>query len=286
MLIETVNLHVNSVCNLRCAYCFGAFPEEHGGLDGEAWCRIIEQLPGAGVRRVTFSGGEPTLFPPLPELIRHAKRVGLQASIVTNGARLDEDMLAHLDMIGITLDSQHAETNMRLGRRGPRGMPYHRHVVDVASRVRAAGKLLKLNTVVCSLNVHEDMVELISRIHPFKWKALQFAAIAGGNDLTASSLTVSGEEFEAFVSRNDRVSKRGVWFAPESEDVLNSTYVMVDPSGRVFLRSGAGFRASRRVLDVGIEQAVADVGGYDREAFLAREGDRDVLRMSRAGGSE
>ena len=47
MLIETVNLHVNSVCNLRCAYCFGAFPEEHGGLDGEAWCRIIEQLPGA-----------------------------------------------------------------------------------------------------------------------------------------------------------------------------------------------------------------------------------------------
>jgi radical S-adenosyl methionine domain-containing protein 2 len=286
MLIETVNLHVNSMCNLRCAYCFGAFPADHGGLDGEAWRRIIEQLPGEGVRRVTFSGGEPTLFPPLAEIIRHAKRVGLQTSIVTNGARLTDDMLAHLDMIGITLDSQHAETNMRLGRRGVRGMPYHRHVMDVASRVRAAGKLLKLNTVVCSLNVQENMVELIARIHPFKWKPLQFAAIAGGNDITASWLAVSEEEFQAFVRRNDGVGKRGVWFAPESEQVLNSTYVMVDPSGRAFLRSAAGFKASRPVLDVGIQQAVADVGGYDREAFLAREGDRDVLRMSRAGGSE
>jgi len=283
MLIETVNLHVTGQCNLSCAYCFGPFPRAQA-ISEAGWCRIIDQLPAAGVRRVTFSGGEPTLFRPLPALLRHAKGVGLQTSIVTNGACLTDDMLAHIDLVGTTLDSARPEVNERLGRRAPRGIPYHEHVQSLASRARTAGALVKINTVVCSLNAEEDLVDLITAIAPSKWKALQFASVNGGNDTNAPWLSISGAQFDAFVERQARIRGRGIWFAPEAEDVVKSSYVMLDPAGRVFRNPPQGYLASRPVLEVGFERAVAEVGGYDRGAFLARGGDCDIASL-RMGGA-
>ena len=60
MLVETVNLHVWPKCNLHCAYCYGGFPARPRHLPASHWALIINRLAGEGVRRVTFSGGDPT----------------------------------------------------------------------------------------------------------------------------------------------------------------------------------------------------------------------------------
>ena len=75
-------------CNLRCPFC------QNGNLvlfpDTEPWIPQEEVLSTLKKRRkvldgVCVSGGEPTLYRELPELIRQMKEMGYQVKLDTNG---------------------------------------------------------------------------------------------------------------------------------------------------------------------------------------------------------
>lgn len=58
-------------CNLRCPFCSDGldYDKSHMGyrpLTAEQWIGILDALPGDAV---IFTGGEPTLYPPLPDVI-------------------------------------------------------------------------------------------------------------------------------------------------------------------------------------------------------------------------
>ncbi len=215
MLIpETVNLHVWPRCNLSCVYCYGRFPTLRHSLPGAEWCQILTLIQEAGVRRVTFSGGEPTLHPEILPMVTHARACGLQTSIITNGARLTDALLKQLDLVGMDLDSADDRVQAVMGRSMPRGRSYCAHVSAIAKRVHRTGALLKLNTVITKLNLDEDLTETIVRLRPAKWKAMQFVAVQGENDATAPRLEISQEEFERFVARHLPVSQHGIWLVP------------------------------------------------------------------------
>jgi radical S-adenosyl methionine domain-containing protein 2 len=276
---ETVNLHIWPKCNLTCSYCYATFPGRPRSLSGREWCAVIDALAAAGVKRLTFSGGEPTLHPDLARLLAHARQRALQTSIITNAARLTDEMLARLDLIGITIDSADDQVQARMGRRLPRGRSYREHVERVACRAHAAGVRLKVNTVVTSLNVSEDLGPLIVGLRPVKWKALQFVHVPGENDRAAAALQVKFDEFRRFVERHRCVERAGIWMVAESAATIRTTYVMVDPLGRLFQNGPHGYALSAPLLEVGLAAAMAEVGGYDRAAFEARGGHVDVLRL-------
>ncbi len=91
--------HVNTgpVCNIRCVYC-----NVHGGTDqrvydrayieaqiDDAFERVAVRRGGLGVPTLDFIGGEPTLHPDLPEMIRYARDRGFpKVFICTNGVLL------------------------------------------------------------------------------------------------------------------------------------------------------------------------------------------------------
>jgi radical S-adenosyl methionine domain-containing protein 2 len=282
MPIETVNLHVVRHCNLRCRYCYGGFPERPPPLDLAGWCLILDEIHRAEVRRVTFSGGEPTLHRDLLGMIEYARGVGLQTGIITNARFLTDAMLAGLDLVGITLDSADEETLVQLGRKRQGEGSYVDHVLQVAARARLAGARLKVNTVVTALNVHESLTHVLLQMTPEKWKPLQFTHVPGENDAAAADLRVSDEAFDAFVERHRQVLEdAGVWVAPERDGVVRSTYVMIDPSGRVFRSGPNGYVKSEEVSRVGLRAAIEQVGGYDRAGFRARGGHVDVLQLGR-----
>jgi len=273
MPVETVNLHVWAKCNLHCAYCYGRFPERPPFLRGADWSGILDDLANEGVRRVTFSGGEPTLHPDLEPMLAYARQVGLQTSIITNGARLTRAHVELLDVVAITADSANDETLILLGR----GKDYLRTLRRVAALIRLP-TLLKVNTVVTRLNMAEDLTPLIRSLRPFKWKPLQFVHVPGENDDSATALAVRDDEFDGFVSRHAAIGDE-LWFAPESARTIQTTYVMVDPLGRLFQHAEGGHVRSRPLLDIGLRTALREVGGYDRLAFEARGGHVDVRRL-------
>jgi len=281
-MIETVNVHLWPKCNLSCVYCFGTFPARPPHLDGGKWKPLISEFADHGVKRVSFSGGEPTFHPDLLDLLRHTRALGLQASIITNGARLSEAMLDNLDLVGITIDSTQPSTLKALGR----GARYLDTALDVARRARAAGVRLKVNTVVCALNIDEDLTAPILKVRPVKWKPLQFTFVPGEHGEDARSLSVDAVAFDRFVERHRVVEESGIWLAPERDTTIQQTYVMVDPLGRLFQHGPNGHRISPPLADVGLLRALELVGGYDRQAFLDRGGHVDVRRLPVFQGGE
>ena len=89
-------------CNFRCGFCHNA--AELGGplRPGMPWSqleRACRRFRDNWVEAVTITGGEPTLHPGLPELIRRLRAWGFLVKLDTNGSRPDvlETVLPHVD---------------------------------------------------------------------------------------------------------------------------------------------------------------------------------------------
>lgn len=81
---------LTSECQAQCLHCYaGSGPGRgHGTMSAGDWERVIAQAAALGARRVVFIGGEPTLHPALPGLVRHALDSGLEAEVFTNMVRV------------------------------------------------------------------------------------------------------------------------------------------------------------------------------------------------------
>lgn len=132
---ETVNLHLWPRCNQGCTYCFERFRDVRGSMPNRSWMRLLDHLSERGVRRVNFAGGEPTLHPKLEELLMHARDIGLKASIVTNAHRLTDQMLSHLDVVALSIDSNDDAVSARLGRRVKAPGSYRQLILSAAKQI-------------------------------------------------------------------------------------------------------------------------------------------------------
>jgi len=63
--------------------------------------RRIDHLAKLGISIVTISGGEPLLHPELDEIIRHVRRRGIIAGLITNGYLLTVDRIERLNRAGL-----------------------------------------------------------------------------------------------------------------------------------------------------------------------------------------
>ena len=76
-------------CQNRCAHCYNE-PREVKELGPEQWKAVITRLWNLGIPHVVFTGGEPTLYPGLDELVMESERLGQITGLVTNGRKLRE----------------------------------------------------------------------------------------------------------------------------------------------------------------------------------------------------
>lgn len=138
-----LNVSVTNHCNATCDFCNFAhdkgFVTDRRYLDADRFPEALRVMrERAGVRFVTFMGGEPLLHKRILEMSRVARDMGVQPTLVTNGwllpRRLEALAEAGLTTVFISIDSedvQKHETN-----RGLRG---------VVARIReATGRLAAL----------------------------------------------------------------------------------------------------------------------------------------------
>lgn len=94
-------VQLTRACNQRCRFC----SNPPSGLETTAAdaCRHVDDLVARRFDGVVLTGGEPTLVPWLPEVVRHATRRGLAVRIITNGQRLgaEEGLLPALVEAGL-----------------------------------------------------------------------------------------------------------------------------------------------------------------------------------------
>ena len=279
--IPSVNYHLWKSCNMSCGFCFATFqdiprrilPKGHLGPDDSLI--IVEELARAGFQKINFAGGEPTLCPWLPDLITRAKELGLSTAMVTNGSLLTptwiDAVTGHLDWVALSIDSLNPDTLRQLGRTTRSGPLGATEYLDMADMLKHRGIRLKINTVVTSFSLDEDLTDFIIEACPERWKLFQVLPVEDQNGSTIGDYVVSDDKFHDYVAMCRRVEEQQITVVPESNDLMRGSYVMVDPAGRFFDNVSGRHTYSRPIIEVGVEEALCDVS-TDPEKFLSRDG--------------
>ena len=246
---------------------------------------MLRSMSDFGVRKVNFVGGEPMLNPNLEDWIVDAKSIGMTTSIVSNGTGMSKEWLtrmrSHLDWIGLSIDASEDEIHARMGRCTKSelrtGESSHlRRCIEVWENARELGYGLKLNTVVTSVNVHDDMSDLVSWLRPHRWKIFRVLRIQGENEGRVENLLISGDDFSIYVGRHRRnlMSENDIDIVAEDNSDMLGTYAMVDPQGLVYTNMNGKYEYSKRsAIEVGFEQAWMEVcAGFSEIGFSRRGG--------------
>jgi MoaA/NifB/PqqE/SkfB family radical SAM enzyme len=96
-------------CNLSCTYC-NEYDRTSEPVPLDDMRQRIDKLAELGTTIITLSGGEPLLHPEVDELIRHIRRRGAIATLITNGyllapATIERLNAAGLDSMQISIDN-------------------------------------------------------------------------------------------------------------------------------------------------------------------------------------
>jgi radical S-adenosyl methionine domain-containing protein 2 len=228
---------------------------------------IIDKLAEAGLRKITFAGGEPMLYKYLDSCIRHSKEIGLTTSIITNGSLLTADwlakMMSYLDWVGLSVDSLNLGTQQLIGRVWHKKVPYQ-HLVEL---IHLMGFRLKINTVVNAYNFKEDMSDFMRWANPDRWKVFQALRIEGQNDTQFDEIKVSEDQYLSFISRHRELS----CMVPENNEAMTGSYLLIDPQGRLFENSAGKHTYSQPLQKSSVEKCLSEIN-LNREMFVNRGG--------------
>jgi len=87
-------------CNLDCGYC-NEYDQVSKPVPLEEMKLRLDYLAAMGTSIITISGGEPLLHPELEEIIRHIRKHGMIAGMITNGFLLSRERINSLNDAGL-----------------------------------------------------------------------------------------------------------------------------------------------------------------------------------------
>ncbi len=281
--IPSVNFHLWEPCNMRCKFCFATFQDvkkemelPKGHLPFIEAMRVVEAIAKEGFQKINFAGGEPTLCPWLPDLIIRAKEMGLTTAIVSNGSQITKEWLnkcqGKLDWIALSIDSINEKANIISGRaiRGKKAMKIDDYK-RIAGLIKKYQIKLKINTVVSAVNHLENIATFINSVNPMRWKIFQVLPIKGQNDACIDSFVIDGDNYQAYLNRNKADLKGAIKMVEESNEMMTSSYLMIDPAGRFFDNQDGTYRYSKPILQGGVKAALQSIRvSYDK--FISRDG--------------
>jgi predicted cytidylate kinase len=278
--IPTVNYHLIKPCNMKCKHCFSDYSEiEINSLPFEKAKQIIQEIAKIkSFKKLNFSGGEPTMFKGIEQLIEYAKEQGLETSMVTNGynlvksPKLLDKLKGNLDLLALSIDSFDPELNLKIGRHvGKQTIPY-KDFLMLTEKCLEYGIKIKVNTVVTKLNYNQLLANEIAVFKPIRWKILKMLPVKNQND-KAQDICPSDEEFDIFVKRNKEIAEQlQIKIVTESNEDMTGSYLMISPDGNFFNNVDGSLNYSDSILSVGLDEALKQTP-LRREIFYKREGD-------------
>lgn len=219
-------------CNLACRFCYAGCgcrkDEEHPELPADRIKEILDVIAGeAEVPSVSFTGGEPLLRPELPELVAHAKSLGMWANLITNGTLADRETVERLRAAG--LDS--AQVSVEAG-----GAAVHDAIVAQpgafgkmrrgVENIMRAGIRVHTNTTVSALNKDhlEGILDLVKSLGLDKF-SMNLLMPVGSADRNFGETFVSYTEAGKIVERvRGMAEARGLefmWYSPTPLCIYN-----------------------------------------------------------------
>ena len=198
------------------------------------------------VTEINIAGGKPTLCPYLIDLAKYIRSKGLKVSLIHNGSgslELYREIAPYLTTCGFSIDSVNPVLQRRMGRCFRDGQVITAEEYEEKIRtLRSANPdiRIKVNTVVNSVNLADDLAPQISSWGVDRWKFLRCMPFSDGVHDNAH-MVISDEDYTAYMQR--LLSQFGADYMPEqyrypigkaqiiAERSLAGSYIMVDSNG-------------------------------------------------------
>jgi MoaA/NifB/PqqE/SkfB family radical SAM enzyme len=279
MRLKKLVVELTSLCNLDCEYCFKEPGTSHLSID--LLKRILQECRIWGASKITYTGGEPSLYPSLSEALQMTVELGYKYSIVTNGWQFSRifPLLDHtrqaLKHVFFSLDSAIETLHDEV-----RGAGSFLRVKAAAELCRVHGLPFSFLVVINRKNFHE-MEQLSLLAVRMGAASLRFGHLLPTSKELDRRLSLSCQErraVEAEVQRLDSLLEIGVSFAASAGnnvpgpccEPLAGQAVSIDSHGRLSLCCQlAGYRGAANETDLVADLHMTDFAtAY--AGFLAR----------------
>jgi radical SAM protein with 4Fe4S-binding SPASM domain len=219
-------------CNLACRFCYAGCgcrkDEEHPELPAARLKEILDVISGeAEVPSVSFTGGEPLLRSELPELVSHAKKLGMWTNLITNGTLATAETVAALRAAGldsaqVSVEAGNPELHDAIAAH-PGAFALTRRGIE---NFMKAGIRVHTNTTVSALNKDhlEGILDLVKSLglEKFSMNLLMPVGSAGRNFYeTFVSYTEAGPLVERVKEMADLRGLEFMWYSPTPVCIFN-----------------------------------------------------------------
>ncbi|MCA8911772.1 MAG: radical SAM protein, partial [Planctomycetes bacterium] len=150
-------------CNATCTFCYAGCncTVNPVGNDREMTLdevkKVLHKIKNeAKVPSVSFTGGEATLRPELPDMIAYARSLGMRVNLISNGLRSTPEYTktlaeAGLHSVQISIEGTTQEVHESITR-----IPTHfKRAVEGVHNYKAAGVRVNTNTTITKTNLHD-----------------------------------------------------------------------------------------------------------------------------------
>ncbi len=245
-------------CQNECSFCYASSPHrepERPPMSAADVRLVMDRIyRDAHVPSLSFTGGEATLRPDLPELIRYGAELGFRVNLISNGLRLSNHAYART-LVGAGL----ASAQLSLEAASPAlhdeivGLPgAHAQTVAAVRNLRALGIHVHTNTTLCTQNLAhaEDLIRFVARDLGLKTLSMNMVIRTGealAHEDVGLTYTQVAARLPDLLAVAEAEAVRLVWYSPIPYCIFNPVLhglgakscacvdgiVSVDPTGEV-----------------------------------------------------
>jgi MoaA/NifB/PqqE/SkfB family radical SAM enzyme len=198
----------------------------------------LDKLIAYGIKKITFTGGEASLYRDLWKLIQYAHDHKIYTNLVTNAVSFNDDFISniekHLNCITVSLDGPNPVIQEKMTRNC-----YHfGNVLNFLEKIEQTGMVIekKINTLVSKINIDyiTDIFPILYKYGINIWKLFQFISPRYQAELNESLFSVSDFDFIAMrkkvIAENKKENLKIIF---QSKENLKKSYFVVSSNGDV-----------------------------------------------------
>ncbi|MFC1711287.1 radical SAM protein [Patescibacteria group bacterium] len=233
-----VSWHITFECNYDCLFCFR--PNFGGECSLDEAKKIIDKLAKAGLKKISWGGGEPLLWKGMYELIEYTHNLGISTMLITNGELLDKTKIKKLekslDWLNLPLDGSNEKMQSLMTRK----KGHFKRVKNIINFIKK-NKInisLKINTVASRIN-KDDIVNIAKFVKANKierWKIFQFYPIRMMSIKNKVLYQMKDSDFlrlKEEIMPSFKKTKQMVVF--ETNEDMERSYFAISSSGKVYV---------------------------------------------------
>lgn len=230
---RSVCWNITSRCNENCKFCYRIMTNSENDLERNK--KILELLSLLSVNKISWTGGEPLLYPNLIELLKMSKSYGIVNNLITNGKLLSKEKITelepYLDYITLSYDSIDSITNKIIGR----GAEHGAHVLEILDYIHdnKTDVKIKINTLVSKYN-KEDVTsigKILLKYNIERWRLFKFIPLRNYAIRNSENFKISNEEFKHVVTNVKKLYGEHIQISERNEEKIESYYLLINSVG-------------------------------------------------------